>query len=194
LPAVEQAPQALNAIKKVAYPEEALALARRLGGKLSARALFLAVAESCTGGLAGALCTEIPGSSSWFAGGVIAYANQAKESLLGVPADVLLARGAVSEPVARAMALGAMSAFKAGVGLAVSGLAGPGGGSPEKPVGLVWIAAGLALRAGPARLLSRRHIFPGDRGVVRMSAAMAALAMAEELLDAASAGESLDEY
>jgi nicotinamide-nucleotide amidase len=167
---------------KAVYPQEALALARRLGGKLSARGLCLAVAESCTGGLAGVLCTEIPGSSSWFAGGIIAYANRAKETLLGVPADVLIAQGAVSEPVVRRMALGVMAGLDAGLGLAISGLAGPDGGSPEKPVGTVWIAAGLALRAGETRLLARRHSFPGDRGAVRLSAAMTALALGEELL------------
>jgi PncC family amidohydrolase len=164
------------------YPEEALALARRLGRKLMARSLSLAVAESCTGGLAGALCTEIPGSSSWFVGGVVAYANRAKETVLGVPAAVLAAEGAVSEPVVRGMALGVLSLFGAGMGLGISGLAGPGGGSPEKPVGTVWIAAAIAAREEEARFVSRRCCFPGDRGAVRLAAAMAALSLAEDLL------------
>jgi nicotinamide-nucleotide amidase len=169
--------------EKAEYPEEVLGLVRRLGAKLASRSLTLAVAESCTGGLGGALCTELPGSSSWFSGGIVAYTNRAKETLLGVPKAVLLAQGAVSEPVVRAMVLGAMAAFGADVGLAISGLAGPDGGSPEKPVGTVWIAAGMALREGEVRLVSRRRHFPGDRGTVRLGAAEAALALAEGLLE-----------
>jgi nicotinamide-nucleotide amidase len=167
---------------KAGYPEEALVLVRRLGARLVSQSLTLAVAESCTGGLGGALCTEIPGSSSWFSGGIVAYANRAKETLLGVPNAVLLAQGAVSEPVVRAMVLGVMAAFGAEVGLAISGLAGPDGGSPGKPVGTVWIAAGMASGAGEVRLVSRRRRFPGDRGTVRLGAAVAALALAEDLL------------
>jgi nicotinamide-nucleotide amidase len=173
-------------LEKAGYPKDVLAQARRLGRKLSDRALFLAVAESCTGGLVGALCTEIPGSSSWFAGGIIAYANRAKETLLGVPAAVLAGQGAVSEPVVRGMARGILAAFGVGAGLAVSGLAGPEGGSPEKPVGTVWIAAALAARGGEVCLASRRYCFPGDRGAIRLAAAVAALSMVDALLEEAT--------
>jgi nicotinamide-nucleotide amidase len=173
-------------LEKAGYPEEALTRVRRLGRELSARSLFLAVAESCTGGLVGALCTEIPGSSSWFAGGIIAYANRAKESLLYVPASVLAGQGAVSDAVVRGMVRGVMAAFGAGAGLAVSGLAGPDGGSPEKPVGTVWISAAVAARDGEACLSSRRYCFPGDRGAIRLAAAVAALSMAEALLEEAA--------
>ncbi|MDR2162057.1 MAG: nicotinamide-nucleotide amidohydrolase family protein [Desulfovibrio sp.] len=169
-------------MEKVWYPEDVLEQARSLGRALEARSLRLAVAESCTGGLVAALCTETPGSSVWFAGGVVAYANQVKENLLDVPGDLLASAGAVSEPVVRRMARGAISALGARVGLAISGLAGPGGGSPEKPVGLVWMAAALAGADGEVRVVAGKSVFPGDRGQIRLAAAGAVLALARELL------------
>jgi nicotinamide-nucleotide amidase len=130
----------------------------------------LAVAESCTGGLVGTRLTEIPGSSDVFLGGVIAYDNALKRDLLGVPDSVLTEHGAVSEPAARAMAEGAAKRFAVRAAVAVTGIAGPGGGSEEKPVGTVWIACALD---GVVR--SRRSVFPGSRHEVRARAAQASL-------------------
>ncbi|MCL1916345.1 MAG: CinA family protein [Desulfovibrionaceae bacterium] len=109
------------------------------------------VAESCTGGLCAAVCTEMPGSSAWFAGGVVAYSNALKTRLLGVPEELLEAHGAVSLPVARAMVLGAAGACGAGCALAVSGIAGPSGGTPDKPVGTVCMAIRLPVWAAKSR-------------------------------------------
>jgi nicotinamide-nucleotide amidase len=134
------------------------------------RGIRLAVAESCTGGLLGARLTEIPGSSDGFVGGVIAYDNEVKVELLGVSAALLAEHGAVSEPIVRAMAQGAAQRFGVSAALAVTGIAGPGGGSPEKPVGTVWI--GCALRAD---VETRRIMFPGNRHEIRARAAQAAL-------------------
>jgi nicotinamide-nucleotide amidase len=130
----------------------------------------LAVAESCTGGLVGTRLTEIPGSSDVFLGGVIAYDNGLKRDLLEVPDSILTEHGAVSEPVARAMAEGAANRFAVRAAVAVTGIAGPGGGSEEKPVGTVWIACALD---GVVR--SRRSVFPGSRHEVRARAAQASL-------------------
>ncbi len=122
----------------------------------------LATAESCTGGLVGAALTEVSGSSEVFMGGVISYSNEIKESLVGVPHDVLLEHGAVSEPVARAMAQGAQKRCGTDWGLGVTGIAGPSGGTEEKPVGLVHWAV-----AGPSAVVSKHRVFPGDRSIVR---------------------------
>ncbi len=124
----------------------AILLAQRLGAALSARRWTLAVAESCTGGLLGATLTRIPGSSAYFLGGVIAYANAVKVQLLDVDPELLAREGAVSAPVAAAMAQGVRTRCQASLGLGVTGIAGPGGGTPEKPVGLVYI--GLATADG----------------------------------------------
>lgn len=113
--------------------------AAELGRLLASRGLALATAESCTGGLIGHALTDIPGSSDWYQGGVIAYSNQAKEHLLHVPGSAIHDHGAVSESVVRFMALGARIELRANLGVAVSGIAGPTGGTPEKPVGTVWI-------------------------------------------------------
>ena len=125
------------------------ALTRELADALLSRGLVCATAESCTGGLIGAALTTLPGSSRWYAGGVVAYANEVKTTLLGVPADVLAAHGAVSRPVAESMARGVRRATGADVGLSVTGVAGPGGGSADKPVGSVWLGWSLrdAVRA-----------------------------------------------
>ena len=138
----------------------------------------LAVAESCTGGLVGARLTEVPGSSDVFVGGVIAYDNALKRDLLGVPEELLAEHGAVSEPVARAMASGAASRFGVRGAVAVTGVAGPGGGSPEKPVGTVWLATALN-----DEVVSRRSMFPGSRHEIRARAAQAALLLVYRGLD-----------
>jgi nicotinamide-nucleotide amidase len=138
----------------------------------------LAVAESCTGGLVGARLTEVPGSSDVFVGGVIAYDNALKRDLLGVREALLAEHGAVSEPVARAMASGAASRFGVRGAVAVTGVAGPGGGSLEKPVGTVWLAAALN-----DEVVSRRSMFPGSRHEIRARAAQAALLLLYRSLD-----------
>lgn len=114
-------------------------LVEDLGRKLTARGMTLATAESCTGGLIGHMLTSVSGSSEWYLGGVVAYADEVKQKLLGVPASALDDYGAVSEKVVRFMARGACRTVGAAVGVSVSGIAGPTGGTPEKPVGAVWI-------------------------------------------------------
>jgi nicotinamide-nucleotide amidase len=141
-----------------------------VAAELRARAHTLAVAESCTGGLLGGRVTALPGSSDYFVGGVISYANEVKASLLGVPQALLESQGAVSEPVAAAMASGARATTGATWGLAVTGVAGPEGGTTEKPVGLVYIAC-----AGPAATRVERQRFAGNRESVRSQAVTAAL-------------------
>ena len=136
-----------------------LARAAALLKGYDARAWRIATAESCTGGLVTALLTEVPGSSSVVDRGFITYSNDAKTEMLGVPADLIAAHGAVSELVARAMADGALRASEAHVAIAITGIAGPGGGSGAKPVGLVHF--GLAVRHGATTHLERRY---GDLG------------------------------
>ena len=125
--------------------------------------VMVATAESCTGGLIAAVLTEIPGSSDVVDRGFVTYSNEAKQELLGVPADLLAAHGAVCEPVARAMAEGALARSRAGVTVAVTGVAGPGGGSPDKPVGLVWLA--VARRGGATVAVERRFGDIGRAGI-----------------------------
>jgi nicotinamide-nucleotide amidase len=139
---------------------------------LDLRGLTLAVAESCTGGLLAATITERPGVSSFFLGGVISYSNQVKIDQLAVPADVLDSKGAVSEETARAMADGVRSRFGADLGVGITGIAGPGGATTGKPVGLVHIAV-----AAPAGLLARQDVWVGDRSQVRRASVRAALAL-----------------
>ncbi len=143
----------------------------RLGEALRARRWRLAVTESCTGGLLGAVLTAQPGASGWFVGGVIAYANHAKEALLGVEPEALRCHGAVSEVVARQMAEGVLDGLGADLALAVTGIAGPGGGRSDKPVGTVWLA--LTHRAGVTE--AHRHRFSGSREAVRRAAVCEAL-------------------
>jgi nicotinamide-nucleotide amidase len=135
--------------------------------------LRLAVAESCTGGLISAILTSIPGSSDVVERSFVTYANEAKTEMLGVSAALLAAHGAVSEPVARAMAEGALAHSRADLTGAVTGIAGPGGGSAEKPVGLVHMA--VARRGGATR--HHREVFAGDRDQVRLQAAASLLGM-----------------
>jgi nicotinamide-nucleotide amidase len=134
-----------------------------LGAALRARGLMLATAESCTGGLIAATCTSVAGSSDWFERGFVTYSNAAKTEMLGVPALLITARGAVSAEVACAMADGALARSAAGIAVAVTGIAGPGGATPGKPVGTVWFA--LARRGQPAQ--ADRLQLGGDRTSVR---------------------------
>jgi nicotinamide-nucleotide amidase len=147
------------------------ALARELGSLLAARGLQLATAESCTGGLIATLVTEIPGSSQWLECGVVSYSNRAKQALLGVPAELIAEHGAVSAAVVLAMTEGLMRRAPVDCALAVSGVAGPGGGTPDKPVGTVWIAWAIK---GAASSASRLQL-PGNRRAVRLQAAEHAL-------------------
>ena len=137
---------------------------------LRAQGHKVATAESCTGGLIAAALTEIPGSSDVVDRGFVTYSNAAKIGMLGVPPDLIEQHGAVSGPVAQAMAAGALACSDATLAVAVTGVAGPGGGSAEKPVGTVWF--GLATRAGVSA--SREH-FPGDRSAIRRAAVLHAL-------------------
>lgn len=148
--------------------------------QLLARGWMLATAESCTGGLVAGACTDLAGSSQWFERGFVSYSNAAKTELLGVPAALIEAHGAVSEPVARAMAEGALAHARAQVAVAVTGVAGPGGGSPAKPVGTVWFGWCLA-----GHTHSEAVRFAGDRAAVRAGAVRHALARLTVLLQAA---------
>ncbi|MFT3718337.1 MAG: CinA family protein [Pseudorhodoferax sp.] len=138
---------------------------------------MLATAESCTGGLIAGACTDLAGSSDWFERGFVSYSNAAKTELLGVDAALIARHGAVSEPVARAMAEGAVRHAHAQLAVAVTGVAGPGGGSPDKPVGTVWF--GWCLPGG-THAEARR--FDGDRAAVRAATVRHALARLLELL------------
>jgi PncC family amidohydrolase len=159
-----------------------------IGDLLRQRGLRLATAESCTGGLVGHRLTNIAGSSDYFVGGVIAYANAVKMQALGVRLQTLEEHGAVSHETVLEMASGVRRALAADIGLAVSGIAGPGGGTPQKPVGLVWI--GLS---APQLETARHHLFSGDRLSIKEQAAQAALELLDEFLQGklADAGERL---
>jgi len=146
-------------------------LAEQTGNALRARGWTICTAESCTGGLIAAWLTEIAGSSDYVLGGVVAYANAIKQALLGVDEDTLHLHGAVSSETAAEMAIGARRRFGADLAVSVTGIAGPGGGSPDKPVGLTYI--GLAGRSGI--LTVERHVWPGDRRAVREASATRAL-------------------
>ena len=152
-----------------------------IGDLLRKRGLKLATAESCTGGLLGDLITNIPGSSDYFLGGVVAYAYEAKTALLGVPTDLLLTYGAVSEETARAMARGVRERLGAEVVIAITGILGPGGATPTKPVGLVYVAL-LAADADWCRQFS----WSGDRLENKRLSAIAALEMLKQYLEGIS--------
>ena len=138
---------------------------------LDARGLKAVTAESCTGGMVAAALTAIAGSSSVMERGFVTYSNEAKTEMLGVPPELIEAHGAVSEPVARAMAEGALTHSRAQVAVAITGIAGPGGGTNDKPVGLVHFAR--AALGEPT--IHHAEVFAGDRGAVRLAAAMTAL-------------------
>jgi nicotinamide-nucleotide amidase len=151
--------------------QELFDLAVRAGRALKAQGLMLATAESCTGGWVGQCVTMVPGSSEWFERGFVTYTNVAKTEMLGVQPAILKAHGAVSERTVREMVEGALARSHAHVALAVSGVAGPTGGTPQKPVGLVCI--GWGARGGERR--SATFHFGGDRDAVRRQAVIAAL-------------------
>ena len=147
------------------------ALAARVATVMQRRALMLASAESCTGGWIAKTLTDLSGSSAWFEAGVVSYSNQAKISLLGVRSETLERTGAVSEETALEMVSGALNRLNVGIAVAVTGIAGPTGGTPQKPVGTVWI--GWQRRGGAAR--AKLFHFPGDREAVRRQTVAAAL-------------------
>jgi len=163
--------------------KEILSLSQEIGVLLRQRGWYLVTAESCTGGLLGNWITDIPGSSDYYLGGVVAYANRVKQTLLNVPETVLTQSGAVSEEVACAMATGVRHLFadqmalERLVGVGVTGIAGPGGGTPEKPVGLVWIAVET-----PATRRVERFLWQGDRLQNKALSAHKALSMLREEL------------
>ena len=168
---LEQAAERLEAVLgEHAYARDDKDLAAVLLEECRSRGLMLAVAESCTGGMVGERITAIPGSSDVFLGGVVAYADLAKETLLDVPGRILEAYGAVSAQAAEAMAVGARNRFGASLAVSVTGIAGPDGGSDQKPVGLVWFGA-----AGPDGSESTHFIFPGTRPEIRSRATQFAL-------------------
>jgi len=153
------------------------ALAGRLGSALGRRGWLLTTAESCTGGWIAKALTDVPGSSAWFDSGLVTYSNRAKTALAHVPEALLAEHGAVSEAVVRAMAEGARVAAGCDVAVAVSGIAGPDGGTETKPVGLVWLAWAL-----PAGTTSERRVFAGDREAVRRATVALALTRALALV------------
>ena len=157
-------------------------LVEDLATALLARGWMLATAESCTGGLIAGACTDLAGSSNWLERGFVSYSNAAKSELLGVDAALIARHGAVSEPVARAMAQGALQHSKAQCALAVTGIAGPGGGSADKPVGTVWFAW-----ATPDGLYSEVQRLDGDRAQVRSATVQHSLAVLLSLVQAAPA-------
>ncbi len=157
----------------VTFPADITERAERLLSLCRTRGVRVATAESCTGGLIAACLTEIAGSSDVVDRGFVTYANEAKRDMLGVPEELLMRVGAVSEEVARAMAAGALARSNATLAVAVTGIAGPGGGTTTKPVGLVHHAC-----AGPGgAVLHRRVVYPGDRGAVRLATVATALDM-----------------
>lgn len=147
------------------------ALAKKLGHILLSQNLRCTVAESCTGGSLAAAITDIPGSSQWFDRGFVTYTNASKHQMLAVPERMLASQGAVSEAVVRAMAEGALAASEAHTSVSISGIAGPGGGSLEKPVGTVWFAWASRTRPTDAEC----YAFVGDRTSIRQKAVLAAL-------------------
>jgi len=148
-----------------------------LGNKLRARGWRIATAESCTGGLLAALCTSVAGSSDWFDRGFVTYSNAAKTEQLGVPAALIEAHGAVSDEVARAMARGALAHSQAQLAVAVTGIAGPGGAAPGKPVGTVWLAWAWATPGALAQAGCQHLELAGDRTAVRSQTVQRALAV-----------------
>ena len=160
--------------------EALVALAGEVQAACVSRGLTLATAESCTGGLVSHVLTEVPGSSAYFLGGVVSYSDQAKNALLGVPEATLRRYGAVSAQAARAMAIGARAMLRTDLAVAVTGIAGPAGGTPDKPVGLTFIAL-----AAPRGGRLERHVWSGGRAANKRASAQAALRLALAWLKAA---------
>ena len=154
------------------YGRDGETLEQVVGWRLRERGLTVATAESCTGGLVGHRLTNVAGSSAWFERGVVVYSNRAKQELLGVPDDVLKAHGAVSAPCAEAMARGICAAARTPCGVAITGIAGPDGGTPQKPVGTVFIGVAVG-----GEVTARRFRFSGDRAAVKWQSAQMALDM-----------------
>lgn len=146
-------------------------LSRQLGEACLAAKATVATAESCTGGGVGEAITRVPGASEWYDRGFVTYSNEAKVDLLGVRQETLGSHGAVSEAVAREMAIGALHQSSAGFAVAVTGVAGPGGGTPGKPVGLVW----LAWASLDGEVVTKFEVFGGDRAAIRQQAVLEAL-------------------
>ncbi len=155
----------------MSVPDAAASLCQSLAQALQQRGWMMATAESCTGGLIAAACTDLSGSSVWFERGFVTYSNLAKQQMLGVPESLLIAHGAVSEPVAVAMAQGAVQHSAAQVALSVTGIAGPSGGTADKPVGTVWFGWQVA-----GRTFGEHHLLAGDRAQVRAQTVQIALA------------------
>jgi nicotinamide-nucleotide amidase len=166
---------------RVSGPAPVDALLAELARALRQRGAMLATAESCTGGMVAAACTSLAGSSEWFERGVVTYSNAAKSELLGVAASLIAAHGAVSAEVAEAMAEGALARSPARFAVAVTGIAGPGGGTAAKPVGTVWIATAARDGASEATLLQAH----GDRAAIRAQSLVRALELALARVEAA---------
>jgi nicotinamide-nucleotide amidase len=160
------------------YSVDGRPLEQVIGELLRERSLTIAVAESCSGGLLASLITDVPGSSDYFDRGVVCYSNTAKTELIGVPESLIASHGAVSEPVAQAMADGIRERARASVGIGITGIAGPGGGTPEKPVGTVAIAVST-----PDAQRVRTFQFVGPRDMVKFQSTQAAMNMLRLLLD-----------
>ncbi|AKM36226.1 TPA: nicotinamide-nucleotide amidase [Escherichia coli] len=150
---------------------ELMQLSEQVGQALKARGATVTTAESCTGGWVAKVITDIAGSSAWFERGFVTYSNEAKAQMIGVREETLAQHGAVSEPVVVEMAIGALKAARADYAVSISGIAGPDGGSEEKPVGTVWFAFSTARGEG----ITRRECFSGDRDAVRRQATAYAL-------------------
>lgn len=162
-------------MSRVPNDEVLLALAHRIGERLGDARLQLVTAESCTGGWVAKLLTDVPGCSAWFERGFVTYSNQSKQDLLGVPAEVIGDHGAVSEATVRAMAEGALRHSEANLALSVSGIAGPGGGRPDKPVGLIWFGWAVQNTQGKPGVHSESRQYNGNRDAVRRQAVARAL-------------------
>jgi PncC family amidohydrolase len=163
----------------MALAESSIASARAVGAALKRCAATVATAESCTGGLLSAFLTDVPGSSAYFDGGVVSYANRIKEDLLGVKTATLIAHGAVSVACVTEMACGVRERLGTTFGVAVSGIAGPAGGSAEKPVGTVHLAV-----ASPTGCVTEEYVFPGNRDQIRSASVLAALRLLERTVAA----------
>ena len=164
------------------YGEDDESMAAVAGRLLGENGRTVAVAESCTGGLIAELITAVPGSSAWFLGGAVAYANSAKQALLDVPESLLIQHGAVSEPVARAMAEGVRRRFGADIGVSTTGISGPDGGTPEKPVGLVHVGISWSEAIGGGGVHTDHFVFPLDRARHRMLTAQVGLDWVRRLM------------
>jgi len=169
----ELEPRVRERLPNCVYGVDAGPIERVVGERLRAKRWTIATAESCTGGLIASMLTDVPGSSDYYLGGVVSYGDDAKLELLDVAPELIERRGAVSDEVAAAMAIGVQARLRSSCAIGVTGIAGPGGGTPEKPVGLVYVA--LAKPDGAAQV--RRLMLPGDREVVRRRAAIAAFAL-----------------